>query len=66
MKASEKKSQRPDCRCILIVASVLFSVLTALLGWEKLSVGYALAFAMSCILPCICKDVKELFGEALE
>ena len=38
----------------------LFSVLTGMIGYEKLSITYAIVFAMLCALSSMLKDLKEL------
>ena len=52
-----------DYQRIIISVSIAFSVLTGIIGYEKLSIGYAIVFAMLCALKSMIKDLKEL-GDA--
>lgn len=63
MKTIIKKIKSMDYQRIIIGASIAFSVLTGMIGYEKLSIGYAIVFAMLCALNSMIKDLKEL-GDA--
>ena len=63
MKTIIKKIKSMDYQRIIIGASIAFSVLTGMIGYEKLSIGYAIVFAMLCALSSMLKDLKEL-GDA--
>lgn len=63
MKTIIKKIKSMDYQRIIISVSIAFSVLTGIIGYEKLSIGYAIVFAMLCALSSMLKDLKEL-GDA--
>lgn len=63
MKTIINKIKSLDYQRIIIGASIAFSVLTGMVGYEKLSIGYAIVFAMLCALSSMLKDLKEL-GDA--
>lgn len=63
MKTIIKKIKSMDYQRIIISVSIAFSVLTGIIGYEKLSIGYAIIFAMLCALNSMLKDLKEL-GDA--
>ncbi len=60
MRTIIKRIKSMDYQRIIIGTSTVFSILTAILGYEKLSISYAIAFTMLCALTSICKDLKEL------
>lgn len=60
MKIIIKKIKSLDYQRIIIGASIAFSVLTGMIGYEKLSITYAIVFAMLCALSSMLKDLKEL------
>ena len=63
MKTIIKKIKSMDYQRFIISVSIAFSVLTGIIGYEKLSIGYAIVFAMLCALSSMLKDLKEL-GDA--
>ena len=63
MKTIIKKIKSMDYQRIIISVSIAFSVLTGIIGYEKLSIGYAIIIAMLCALNSMLKDLKEL-GDA--
>lgn len=63
MKTIIKKIKSMDYQRIIISVSIAFSVFTGIIGYEKLSIGYAIVFAMLCALNSMLKDLKEL-GDA--
>ncbi len=63
MKTIINKIKSLDYQRIIIGASIAFSVLTGMVGYEELSIGYAIVFAMLCALSSMLKDLKEL-GDA--
>ena len=60
MKTIIKKIKSLDYQRIIIGSSIAFSVLTGMIGYEKLSITYAIVFAMLCALSSMLKDLKEL------
>ena len=63
MKTIIKKIKSMDYQRFIISISIAFSVLTGIIGYEKLSIGYAIVFAMLCASNSMLKDLKEL-GDA--
>lgn len=60
MKTIIKKIKSKDYQRFIIGASIAFSILTSIAGYEKLSLGYATGFVMLCVLSSMCKDLKDL------
>lgn len=70
-KNMEKKSllkgvRNSDMLSILIAVSILFSALTAVLGYESLSISNAMILAVFCVLACMTKDLKEFCNGLVE
>ena len=61
---SEVKSW--DIQCVIAGVSILFSVLTAVLGLESLSIGGVMIFTVVCVLGCMMKDWVEFCRELVE
>ena len=63
VKWSEVKSW--DVQCVVAGVVILFSILTAILGLESLSIGSVLIFAVVCVTGGMMKDWVELYKEAV-
>ena len=50
----------------ILCAALLFSVLTATLGYVNLSISMAMIFAVVCVMGCMTKDVMELCEDLME
>ena len=64
VELSEAKSV--NVQCMMVGVSILFSVLTAVLGLESLSIGGVMIFAVVCVMGCMIKDWVELCKELVE
>ena len=65
-KSLSKEVKRMDVQCIIAGVSILFSALTAVLGYEKLSIGNAMIFAIFCVMSCMAQDLKDLCNSLVE
>lgn len=64
VRLSEVKSW--DIQCVIAGVAILFSVLTAVLGLESLSIGGVMIFAVVCVLGGMMKDWVEFCRELVE
>ena len=64
MEMKEMKSV--DMQCIVAGAAVLFCVLAAIFGYESLSIGGVIIFALVCVMGCMPKDWAEFCRELVE
>lgn len=55
-----------NVQCVMAGVSILFSVLTAVLGLESLSISGVMIFAVICVLGCLIKDWVEFCKELLD
>jgi hypothetical protein len=53
-------------QCIVAGAAVLFCVLAAIFGYESLSIGGVIIFALVCVMGCMLKDWAEFCRELVE
>ena len=61
VRLSEAKSW--NVQCVIAGMSILFSILTAILGLESLSISGVMIFAVVCVLGCLVKDGVEFCRE---
>lgn len=61
-----KEAKSVNVQCVIAGVSILFSVFTAILGYESLSVSMAMIFAIVCVMSCMTKDVMELCNGLME
>lgn len=61
---SEMKSG--NVQCVMAGVSVLFCILTAVLGFESLSISGVMIFAVACVTGCMIKDWVELCRELVD
>ena len=64
MEMKEMKSV--DMQCIVAGAAVLFCVLAAIFGYESLSIGGVIIFALVCVMGCMLKDWAAFCRELVE
>ena len=55
-----KEVKSVNVQCVIAGVSILFSVLSATLGYESLSISMAMIFAIVCVMSCMTRDVMEL------
>ena len=65
-KLEWKKVKSVDVQCMIAGVVLLFSVLTATLGYVSLSISMAMIFAVVCVMGCMTKDVMELCEDLME
>ena len=53
-------------QCMIAGVILLFSVLTATLGYVSLSISMAMIFAVVCVMGCMTRDVMELCEDLME
>lgn len=61
-KSLRKEVKSVDVQCVIAGVSILFSALSAALGYENLSLSMAMIFAVVCVMSCMTKDLVELFN----
>ena len=64
MEMKEMKSV--DMQCVVAGTAVLFCVLAAIFGYESLSIGGVIIFALVCVMGCMLKDWAEFCRELVE
>lgn len=65
-KLSLNEVKQSDKMGIVVGIMVLFTALTAVLGYEELSIGNVMVFAFFCVMSCMAKDLKELCNSLAE
>ena len=61
-----KEAKSWNVQCVIAGMSILFSILTAILGLESLSISGVMIFAVVCVLGCLIKDWVELCRELVD
>ena len=64
MEMKEMKSV--DMQCVVAGVAVLFCVLAAIFGYESLSIGGVIIFALVCVMGCMLKDWAEFCKELVD
>lgn len=59
-KSGMKKVNRWDVQSVVVGVIILFSILTAVCGYESLSLSNVMILALFCVLGGIADDLKEL------
>ena len=59
-KSTSKEVKSMDIQSIVVGASILFSALTAVLGYGMLSIGNVMVLAFYFVMVGMSKDLKEL------
>lgn len=65
-KSNMKGVKQFDMMSVIVAVSVLFSALTAVLGYGSLSISNAMVLAVFCVLNCMAKDLKEFCNGLVE
>jgi len=65
-KLEWKEVKSVDVQCMIAGVALLFSVLTATLGYVSLSISMTMIFAIVCVMSCMTTDVMELCDGLLE
>lgn len=65
-KSLLKEAKHSEILSVIVGISILFSALTAILGYESLSISNAMILAFFCVMACMAKDLKELYNGLVE
>ena len=65
-QVSLKEMKSCDAMCVMAGVSILFCILTAVLGFESLSISGVMIFAVVSVLGCMIKDCVEFCKELVE
>ena len=65
-KSTLKEVKRMDVQSVIVVVSVVFSALTAVLGYGMLSIGSVMILSFYCVMVGMSKDLKELCNSLVE
>ena len=60
------KVKSVDVQCVVAAMAVLFCVLAGIFGYESLSIGGVIIFALVCVMGCMLKDWAEFCRELVE
>ena len=65
-KSLLKEAKHSEILSVIVGISILFSALTAILGYESLSISNAMILAFFCVMAYMAKDLKELCNGLVE
>ena len=65
-KSLLKEVKRMDVQCIVIGLFILFSAVTAILGYGMLSISNVMVLTFYCVMNGMNKDLKELCNSLVE
>ena len=65
-KSVMKEVKFQNTLSVVVGVSIMFSALTAILGYEALSIGNAMVLVVFCVLCGMTKDLKDLCNELVE
>ena len=63
---SLKEAKSVNAQCMMAGVSLLFSIISATLGYESLSISMVMIFTIVCMMSCMTKDVLELCEGLME
>ena len=63
---SLKEAKSVNAQCMMAGVSLLFSIISATLGYESLSISMVMFFTIVCVMGCMTKDVLELCEGLME
>ena len=63
---SLKEAKSVNAQCMMAGVSLLFSIISATLGYESLSISMVMIFTIVCVMGCMTKDVFELCEGLME
>ena len=63
---SLKEAKSVNAQCMMAGVSILFSIISATLGYESLSISMVMIFTIVCVMGCMIKDVFELCEGLME
>ena len=63
---SLKEAKSVNAQCMMAGVSLLFSIISATLGYESLSISMVMIFTIVCVMGCMTKDVLELCEGLME
>jgi UDP-N-acetylmuramyl pentapeptide phosphotransferase/UDP-N-acetylglucosamine-1-phosphate transferase len=55
-----------DVQCVMAGVSILFSILAAVFGYESLSIGGVMIFALVCVMGGMIKDWVDLCKDLVD
>ena len=55
-----------DVQCVMADVSILFSILAAVFGYESLSIGGVMIFALVCVMGGMIKDWVDLCKDLVD
>ena len=61
-----KEAKSADVQSIIAGVLILFSAVTAILGYVELSLCCVMVFAVFCVMSCMAKDLIELCNSIVE
>lgn len=65
-KMTLEEARHMDVQCFIVGLSILFSALTAMLGFGMLSIGYVMVLAIYFVMNGVAKDLRELCNDLAE
>ena len=65
-KSLLKEAKHSEILSVIVGISILFSALTAILGYDSLSISNAMILAFFFVMACMAKDLKELCNGLVE